>query len=530
MKKILATILASALGLCAWGDASVATQAELNSAISAAAAGDTITITAAGTYTMPSIPNITIIGGVDGVVFNCAGAYGTSICSVSDGATIKNVTLNFGGELYHGFQHQGGVMTFDGCTLNGLLFGYGVMVFTNCTFNNETDYCMWNYGSTSIKYLNCTFNCGVGKAVNCYTDQTNTSVSHMVYADGCTFTATTENKPAFKINGQFGESQVIVTTANNTLTGFPRGISGYDNETHGNNAYMITNAVLDENDKIVSGEVNTALPAALVTKYVAISVPVTENANGTETIGIVSQPVTNSVQSVNLFGAIKVTGVASNMYVAVPFEGFESAGAARQAKDVVLPANLTAGTRMYVYDKSADKYDVFEVENGAWKGVAKITVLDADGKAVFDESDLTRAVDAGTGVLLERKATSESVYAYGQVPVPAPASASFAAGQTLVSPPYTNGVEMVDLNAFAWSGVNATSGHRLKNRTTADYIQFRDAQNNLVKYYYEDGAWSVVPAQVSRFGAFVADGKALVPAGTAFWYYRNGSGSATVAW
>ena len=51
MKKILATILASALGLGAWGDATVATQAELEETISSASNGDTITL-AAGIYTL----------------------------------------------------------------------------------------------------------------------------------------------------------------------------------------------------------------------------------------------------------------------------------------------------------------------------------------------------------------------------------------------------------------------------------------------------------------------------------------------
>ena len=524
MKKILATILASALGLGAWGDASVATQAELNSAISAAAAGDTITITAAGTYTMPSIPrNITIIGGVDGVVFNHTGS--GNIATVSNGATIKNVTFNFGNENYHGFQHQGGVMTFDGCTLNGKLFGYGIMVFTNCTFNNATDYCMWNYGSTSIKYLNCTFNCGVGKAVNCYTDQKDTSVSHMVYADGCTFTATTENKPAFKINGQYGESQVIVTTANNTLTGFPRGISGYDNETEGNNAYMITNAVLDENDKIVSGEVNTALPAALVTKYVAISVPVTENANGTETIGIVSQPVTNSVQSANLFGAIKVTGVASNMFVAVPFEGFEAAGAARKAQDAVHPAGLADGTKMYVYDSAAGKYDVFEVSGNAWAKASKVTV-GADGTVSVDDPDLERPLSAGSGVIVDRKSMDAPVYVYGQIP--SSSSVRLAAGVSLVCAPSTNALEAVDLNALAWEGVTEAGGNaagtRVKVIDGKDVIKFRGPDNKMVTYYCLGGKWGPV------FRPADWDGKATVPAGTAFWYTCNNAAGATMAW
>ena len=242
-------------------------------------------------------------------------------------------------------------------------------------------------------------------------------------------------------------------------------------------------------------------------------------------------PVTFAVRSDNLFGSIKIEGnVASNLYVSVPFEGFEADGALRKAQDVVHATNLTAGTKMYVYDKTADRYDVFEVDaNGKWAAADKLTV-DVEGKATFDTADLTRGVTNGTGVIVGRKNTAETVYVYGQVPKIPIASTTFGAGQTLVSPPYTNGVEYVDLNASTWTGVKATGKKRLKDLAGADYIQFRTADNRLVKYYYLEGeGWGVVPTQVSQFSDFVANGKALIPVGTAFWYYSN-KGGAKVEW
>ena len=245
---------------------------------------------------------------------------------------------------------------------------------------------------------------------------------------------------------------------------------------------------------------------------------------------------TNSVQSANLFGAVKITGnVSSNLYVAVPFEGFEADGAVRAASNVVHAANLSDGAKMFAYDKGNDRYNVYESEGGAWKPANKLTV-NAEGKAVVETADLGYGVAAGTGVILQRPDSSGTVYAYGQVPATQAASVTFGAGQTLVSPPYTNatievgGVKYVDINAFTWTGVKATEKKRLKNQAGADYIQFRTAQNALVKYFYLDGeGWGVVPTQVSQFADLVASGKALVPAGTAFWYYSN-AGGAKVEW
>ena len=288
---------------------------------------------------------------------------------------------------------------------------------------------------------------------------------------------------------------------------------------------------------------NTLLPDVTVNGNVVTTDSLIDSNSGATTTQttvdntiVAPQSVKFSVPTTNMFGAVKITAnVASNLYVAVPFEGFETNGALRKAQDVIHSKNLAPGTKMYVYDKSADKYDVYEVgTDGAWKGADKVTI-NTDGKATFDTVDLTRGVTAGTGAILERKNTAETVYVYGQVPMSLAESVTFEAGQTLISPPYTNatvtvgGVKYVDMNAFEWTGVAPAKNNRLRT-TGADYIQFRDQNNNQIRYFYlENSGWGLAPTQAKRYPDYVADGKALVPVGTAFWYWSK-SGGAKVTW
>lgn len=155
--------------------APVTTQEELNAAAAAAAAGDIIEI-AAGTYTVPNIPNNITLKAASGaaVVFNCVGS--GSICSIPNGAVFDGVTMDYGTENYHGFQHAGKI-TMNGCTLNGKFFSYGDMEFNGCTFNapgttesgsTSADYSMWCYGQ-DLTYTDCTFN-GAGKFLNVYNE------------------------------------------------------------------------------------------------------------------------------------------------------------------------------------------------------------------------------------------------------------------------------------------------------------------------------------------------------------------------
>ena len=171
---------------------------------------------------------------------------------------------------------------------------------------------------------------------------------------------------------------------------------------------------------------------------------------------------------------------------------------------------------------------------GAWKPANKVTV-NAEGKAVVETADLGYGVTAGTGVILQRPGSTGTVYVYGQIPATT-ASVTFEAGQTLVSPPYTNatvevgGVKYVNLNAFTWTGVKGTTLNRLAGQKDADYIQFRNTNNSQIKYFYLPGkGWGVTPRQVAATGVLVEGDKALIPVGTAFWYYSN-AGGAKVEW
>ena len=247
--------------------------------------------------------------------------------------------------------------------------------------------------------------------------------------------------------------------------------------------------------------------------------------------GVWGANAVNSVQSTNMFGTIKVTGVASNLFVAVPFEDFN--GNAFAASNVVHAVGLADGTKMFVWNPAANSYSVYAVSNdsqsasGFWTTPVKIT-LTAEG-ATLGTADLATHAAVGTGIVIERKDVQQPVYVYGQIPTSVQAP-TFSAGPTLVCVPSTNALAAVDLNAFSWSGVTATGATLQQGQETTDYIQFCDSANRLVRYFYREGqGWVLDPAQASLYPDLAESGKALVPAGTAFWYYSK-SGGASVRW
>ena len=172
---------------------------DLPSAFAAVQAGETLNIWQAGEYTLPaSLPNITVSGNVNDIVFNCVGS--GSIASISNGATFKDVTMNFGQSNYHGFQHAGHIIM-EGCTLNGLFFSYGDMTFKGCTFNQENEeYNMWCYGK-DLTYDGCTFN-SKGKFLNVYCE--NNTEAYNIVAKDCVFNTSKVNKAALNIKETCG--------------------------------------------------------------------------------------------------------------------------------------------------------------------------------------------------------------------------------------------------------------------------------------------------------------------------------------
>lgn len=521
MKKILATILATALGLGAWGaEHSIASNEALAAAFDDGTiqSGDVINL-AAGSYRLQGMTGaaknktLTFVGAGaaattfvvgDGTTYGSDGPCDYSL----EGSTVtfKNLTVSEykGSENYQGFVRSAS-LTFDNVTFEGRTsyWGIGPVVFTNCTFNAPgSDYALWTWSGSSFSFTGCVFNCA-GKGMhlyrNTYTD------SYDVTVTGCTFNSTVANKAAIVVKCVKGDGSIVnLTTSNNTVSGFNV------NATTGTDLYQTNGTGKQDSGATVTvnGEVVYATKEGVGT--VVVFAPAAGAAD----------PVTFSVRSVNLFGSIKVTGVASNMFVAVPFEGFD--GNAMPASNVVHAANMADNTKMYVW--KGTEYSVYESASGKWTTPNKITVTE-DG-ATVGTADLATAVAAGTGVILQRPGNSGNVYVYGQLPATTAGTVSFGAGQTLVSALSTNAMADVNLNAFTWTGVKATTKKRLKGQAGADYIQFRDKNNNLVKYYYLEGeGWGVVPTQVTQFSDLVSGGKALVPAGTAFWYYSSAGGA-----
>ncbi len=209
----------------------------LADAVAAANTGDVIEIIKAGDYKLPNLPNnVTIEGTVEGVNIDANVAYDSSIASVANGATFKNLTFIWNDVNYHGFQHAG-TINMENCKHNGRFFSYGNMNFTNCEFEyNGDEYCMWVYGSGEVVYDNCTFtNNTKGKLLHLYCEDT--GLTHKVTVKDCKFhnngslSKSAINVKATSSNGALQYN--LYLEGNNTVEGnFPTAVGEQDNADH----------------------------------------------------------------------------------------------------------------------------------------------------------------------------------------------------------------------------------------------------------------------------------------------------------
>ena len=171
----------------------------LETAVTAAASGDTIMLSAAK-YTLYGISStnttkgkdLTFVGqGADKTGWNIGAEvpnpanFGTEYNGdySFDGAgtiTFQNMTLQSGTADYLGFIRADKTIVED-CIINGKTFywGYTSATFKNTTFNCPTvkkyniftvgEYAIWTYCSPVMTFDNCTFN-SYGKVINVYTD------------------------------------------------------------------------------------------------------------------------------------------------------------------------------------------------------------------------------------------------------------------------------------------------------------------------------------------------------------------------
>ena len=204
----------------------VATQEELNAAVLTEDA--TVILPANDTLTMPTTvaEGVTFVGEEGSVI-----EQNTAVAYHGKSVTFENLTLKNSNDNYIGIQHAAAVK-FVGCTIEGKPTMYATDAeFEKCTFKQTTyEYCIWTYGSTTLTFNNCIFDC-VGKAVKVYKEAW--GGAQVATFNNCSFIATNiptgKGKAAIEIDSRIlsDEASFEVNLNNCTETGFVAGeISG----------------------------------------------------------------------------------------------------------------------------------------------------------------------------------------------------------------------------------------------------------------------------------------------------------------
>ena len=253
-----------------------------NDVFNAAVDGDEVTIVAKGTYKLlVSGKNITVTGGVDGVVFEGMGAYGMGGANV----TFNNITFNWTNDDYRGLQHSGNLV-YNNCTINGQVFLYGNSeIFNECTFNQTSaaKYNVWTYGAKYVEFNKCTFN-SAGKALLVYTESATHFIDLAIIETTFNASAVAAGKAAIEIDTSLTAGANISIDAVTTANGFDAGnVSGNTlwnnkkgNATDKNNDIIIT---------VAGEEVLAPLPYEVTigsTKYTSIQAAIDAAKSGDE--------------------------------------------------------------------------------------------------------------------------------------------------------------------------------------------------------------------------------------------------------
>ena len=234
--------------------------------------------------------------------------------------------------------------------------------------------------------------------------------------------------------------------------------------------------------------------------------------------------------SVNQMDMLRVESSLTNTIVAVPWVDWcADTNSAPQivASNLVKTANLTDGDRLYVFNDL--RYDVYELQNGAWESLKTVTAVGgSDVQVTAAEEASTRRLTRGSGLWLYRQKPLDEqgkpiiFYLFGQYK-PEQLYTRVTAGTytepcwNLVAPP---GVVNYDLNRITGAGEKD------------EIIVPTDKEP---KRYYYDGGWYYTTNAVMKVGkrSFTKTVKITddteIPRGTGFWYISNG-GSPIISW
>lgn len=198
----------------------------LQEAVDAAENGDTITILAAGDYSLPEFAGMEL-------TFKGVDKENTSITDYVNkasqgmmGSTVNFENLTINGRTayqdnYWGLYHTN-ALSYKNCIVNGNRFLFAPTVsFENCVFDaGDTEHCVWTYGAQNITFTKCDFAYG-DRGINCYSDDDVPGGKQTVSFAECTFsTESAASEGAVEINSCFFSVGIEVNMTNCTAPAY----------------------------------------------------------------------------------------------------------------------------------------------------------------------------------------------------------------------------------------------------------------------------------------------------------------------
>ena len=215
--------------------------------------------------------------------------------------------------------------------------------------------------------------------------------------------------------------------------------------------------------------------------------------------------------------------------ISVPW-GRLNGGGPISVAELVKTANLTVGDKLHIYNKSAKRYETWELDaNKMWQPLATY-LINADGSVstVSAGKPTDTTVKRGSAVWLERQDPTKPYYLYGgyeagEIETEVEAGSAAEPSWNLIAAP---SIEPFDLN-------------RIEGADARDQIMVT-TETGPVVYTFRDGAWgcdvNVTEKRKGPGGVEIEVVKrvrdtehATIPAGVGFWYVSQG-GKPVIKW
>ena len=238
---------------------------------------------------------------------------------------------------------------------------------------------------------------------------------------------------------------------------------------------------------------------------------------------------TSEIPVEQTIGVQKGESTMTKTAISVPWGRLNGGGPVSVA-DLVKTANLTVGDKLHIYNKSAKRYETWELDaDKVWQPLATY-LINADGSVstVSAGKPTDTTVKRGSAVWLERQDPTKPFYLYGgyeagEIETEIEAGSAAEPSWNLIAAP---SIEPFDLN-------------RIEGADAKDQIMVT-TETGPVVYTFKNGAWGCdVNKTEKRKGPGGVEIEVVkrvrdtehttIPAGVGFWYVSQG-GKPTIKW